>query len=239
MQHRLFLIVFAVAMFSAPAEIFAAEDLITRSKSDPGVKLLVFPLSMKVIENRPKKGLYYFYENGSKRFDEGLEGSLASKQNVFESLLSDPKVIRNTLVKVDPARIVPSSREKDLKGPVTRKTLRDWAKHYTTNVLLIFRREISITTDQPLPSDAYLQPQSLLAQTSNYQVNLRTTGMLYLTKQKKVLALEPDTRQASIHSGENGQESWRALAQEGLQQLGNTAKKTFQAYKFEKRQSAY
>jgi hypothetical protein len=54
-----------------------------------------------------------------------------------------------------------------------------------------------------------------------------------------VLALEPDTRQASIHSGENGQESWRVLAQEGLKQLGNTAKKTFQAYKFEKRRSAY
>ena len=239
MQHRLFLIIFAVAMFSDPAGIFAAEDLIARNKSDTGVKLLVFPLSMKVIENRPKKGLYYFYENGSKRFDEGLGGSLSSKQNAFESLLSNPKIIRNTLVKVNPTRIVPSSREKDLKGPVTRKTLRDWAKHYTTNVLLIFRRKISITTDQPLLSDVYLQPQSLLAQTSNYQVNLRTTGMLYLTKQKKVLALEPDTRRASIHSGENGQESWRALAQEGLQQLGNTAKKTFQAYKFEKRRSAY
>ena len=52
MQHRLFLIVFAVAMLSAPAEIFAAEDLITLSKSDTGVKLLVFPLSMKVIESR-------------------------------------------------------------------------------------------------------------------------------------------------------------------------------------------
>jgi len=238
-QHRLLLIIFAVAMFSGPSGIFAAEDLIARSKSDAGVKLLVFPLSMKVIENRPKKGLYYFYENGSKRFDEGLGGSLSSKQNAFESLLSNPKIIRNTLVKVDPARIVPSSREKDLKGPVTRKTLRDWAKHYTTNVLLIFRRKISITTDQPLLSDVYLQPQSLLAQTSNYQVNLQTTGILYLTKQNKVLALEPDTRQASIHSGENGQESWRALAQEGLKQLGNTAKKTFQAYKFEKRRSAY
>jgi len=239
MQYRLFLIVFAVVMFSAPVGIFAAEDLITRSKSDTGIKLLVFPLSMKVIENRPKKGLYYFYENGSKQFGKGLEGSFSSKQNAFESLLSDPEIVRNTLVKVDPARIVPSSREKDLRGPVTRKTLRDWAKHYTTNVLLIFRRKISITTDQPLPSNVYLQPQSLLTQTSNYQVNLRTTGMLYLTKQKKVLALEPDTRRASIHSGENGQESWRALAQEGLQQLGNTAKKTFQAYKFEKRQSAY
>ena len=239
MQHRLLLIIFAVAMFSGPSGIFAAEDLIARSKSDAGVKLLVFPLSMKVIENRPKKGLYYFYENGSKRFDEGLGGSLSSKQNAFESLLSNPKIIRNTLVKVDPTRIVPSSREKDLKGPVTRKTLRDWAKHYTTNVLLIFRRKISITTDQPLLSDVYLQPQSLLTQTSNYQVNLQTTGILYLTKQNKVLALEPDTRQASIHSGENGQESWRALAQEGLKQLGNTAKKTFQAYKFEKRRSAY
>jgi len=238
-QHRLLLIIFAVAMFSGPSGIFAAEDLIARSKSDAGVKLLVFPLSMKVIENRPKKGLYYFYENGSKRFDEGLGGSLSSKQNAFESLLSNPKIISNTLVKVDPTRIVPSSREKDLKGPVTRKTLRDWAKHYTTNVLLIFRRKISITTDQPLLSDVYLQPQSLLAQTSNYQVNLRTTGILYLTKQNKVLALEPDTRQASIHSGENGQESWRVLAQEGLKQLGNTAKKTFQAYKFEKRRSAY
>jgi len=238
-QHRLLLIIFAVAMFSGPSGIFAAEDLIARSKSDAGVKLLVFPLSMKVIENRPKKGLYYFYENGSKRFDEGLGGSLSSKQNAFESLLSNPKIIRNTLVKVDPTRIVPSSREKDLKGPVTRKTLRDWAKHYTTNVLLIFRRKISITTDQPLLSDVYLQPQSLLTQTSNYQVNLQTTGILYLTKQNKVLALEPDTRQASIHSGENGQESWRALAQEGLKQLGNTAKKTFQAYKFEKRRSAY
>ncbi|MDP6736481.1 MAG: hypothetical protein QF732_08285 [Nitrospinaceae bacterium] len=239
MRHRLLLTIFAFAMFSDPAGIFAAEDLIARSKSDTGIKLLVFPLSMKVIENRPKKGLYYFYENGSKRFDEGLEGSLAPKQNVFESLISDPKIIRSTLVKVDPARIVPSSTEKDLKGPVTRKTLRNWAKHYTTNVLLIFRREISITTDQSLLSDVYLQPQSLLAQTSNYQVALRTTGMLYLTKQKKVLALEPDTRRTSIHSGENGQESWRALAKEGLQRLGNTAKKTFQAYKFEKRRSAY
>lgn len=52
---------------AVPAIASGQDDLSPRRKSGGAVKPLVFPLSMKVMANRPLKGRFYFYEGGSEK----------------------------------------------------------------------------------------------------------------------------------------------------------------------------
>ena len=99
-----------------PAASWAQEDLFIRNKSDVAVKPLVFPLSMVVIENRPRKGLYYFYEGETRKFDEGMEGNPDSIDSRMYSILSDPQIIKKSLVATDPPRGVRPKRRRSSKN---------------------------------------------------------------------------------------------------------------------------
>ncbi|MZH13815.1 MAG: hypothetical protein F3742_03490 [Nitrospinae bacterium] len=157
-------------------------DLIEENKSDTAIKMLVFPKSLRVIENRQSG-------NTDDRF-------------------SDPKRIRKTLLKLDPARIVPAKTGEPVIGPVTRVRLRELAKQYNEDVIFIFRRS------------------------SNKEKNsIRHQGLLYLARQKKVLALKEST--------EAGSGSLDEMDLAGLQFLAKEARRVLHSHKFEKRQSAY
>ena len=157
-------------------------DLIEENKSDTAIKMLVFPKSLRVIENRQSG-------NTDDRF-------------------SDPKRIRKTLLKLDPARIVPAKTGEPVIGPVTRVRLRELAKQYNEDVIFIFRRS------------------------SNKEKNsIRHQGLLYLARQKKVLALKEST--------EAGSGSLVEMDLAGLQFLAKEARRVLHSHKFEKRQSAY
>jgi hypothetical protein len=82
-----------------PYFVWAEVDLIDEGKSDIAVKMLVFPKSLRVIENQVKTA--------------GEE----------EALFSDSKRIRKTLLKVDPARIAPAKAGEPFSGIVTRTLL--------------------------------------------------------------------------------------------------------------------
>ena len=157
-------------------------DLMEKNKSDTAIKMLVFPKSLRVIENRGNK-------KNSDRF-------------------SDPKRIRKTLLKLDPARIAPAQAGEPVTGPVTRVRLKELAKQYNEDVIFIFRRTVN-----------------------NEKNSIRHQGLLYLSKQKKVLALK--------ESKETGSGSLEEMDLAGLKFLAKQAKKVLHSHKFEKRQSAY
>ncbi len=153
-----------------------------KGKSDTAVKMLVFPKSLRVIENL---------------------GDMK-----MSSVLSDPKRISKTLLKLDPARIVPAKAGEPLTGPITRGRLSQIANQYNEDVIFIFRRTIDKEKN-----------------------SVRHQGLLYLVKQKKVLALK--------ESMESGSGSFQEIDLAGLKTLAREARKVLHSYKFEKRQSAY
>ena len=157
-------------------------NLIERNKSDTAIKMLVFPKSLRVLENR------------------------ANSENGYS--FSDPKRIRRTLLKLDPARIVPAKAGEPVIGPVTRVGLRELAKQYNEDIIFIFRRTLN-----------------------NEKKSILHQGLLYLAKQKKVLALK--------ESKGTGSGSLEEMDLAGLKLLAKEAKKVLHSHKFEKRQSAY
>ena len=156
-------------------------DLIDEGKSDSTIKMLVFPQSLRVIENR---------------------------DNELNDIFTDPKRIRKILLKVDPARIVPAKTGEPVIGIVMRDNLRQLAKRYSEDIIFIFRR----TWD-----DA--------------KNKIHHQGILYLARQKKVLALK--------ESMNSGSESMQEMDVAGLKTLAQEARKVLHSHKFEKRQSAY
>jgi hypothetical protein len=103
-----------------PYFVWAEVDLIDEGKSDIAVKMLVFPKSMRVIENQVKTA--------------GEE----------EALFSDSKRIQKTLLKVDPARIAPAKSGEPFSGIVTRSRLLKLSKQYSEDVIFIFRRVLTV-----------------------------------------------------------------------------------------------
>ena len=168
--------------FLTAQHVWAEVDLMGGNKSDSTIKMLVFPKSLRVVEN----------------FGEG-----ETNKN-----FSDPKRIKKTLLKLDPARIVPAKMGEPTTGPITRDSLKHLAKQYSEDVILIFRRSVD-----------------------NQKNAIRHQGLIYLAKQKKVLALK--------ESKESGSESIQEMDLAGLATLAKQAKKVLHSHKFEKRQSAY
>lgn len=103
-----------------PYFVWAEVDLIDEGKSDIAVKMLVFPKSLRVIENQVK---------------------IAGEKEV---LFSNSQRIRKTLLKVDPARIAPAKAGKPFSGIVTRTRLLKLSKQYSEDIIFIFRRVLTV-----------------------------------------------------------------------------------------------
>jgi hypothetical protein len=157
-------------------------DLIDANKSDSAIKMLVFPKSLRVIENR--------------------------SSNIINKNLSDPKQIKKSLLKIDPARIVPAKIGETVTGPITRDSLQHLADKYSEDVILIFRRLLD-----------------------NEKHSISHQGLIYLARQRKVLALR--------EIKESGAGSLQEMDLAGLKILAKEARKVLHSHKYEKRQSAY
>ena len=184
-------------------QIESYADLIDQGKTDSAVKMLHFPKSLRVVENITA-GLNDLYQD-----------------------FNDPKQIRRTLLKVDPARIVPAKSGESFVGEITRKKLKELTQVYSEDVIFVYRR--------------IFEPRPLLIK-ENKIVQVRHMGLLYLAKQKKVLALQGSLKEETFSGTESAKqqaERWKKLDQEGLKALSLQAKKVLHSHKFEKRQSAY
>lgn len=162
--------------------LWGEEDLIDANKSDSAIKMLVFPKSLRVIENR--------------------------RVNISNKNFSDPKRIKKSLLKIDPARIVPAKIGEPVTGPITRDSLQHLADKYSEDVILIFRRLIN-----------------------NDKNSISHQGLIYLARQRKVLALR--------EIKESGAGSFQEMDLAGLKILAKEARKVLHSHKYEKRQSAY
>ena len=79
---------------------------------------MVFPKSLRVIENR------------------------ATQVGKLDAILSDPKLIRKTLLKIDPARVVSAKAGEPFAETVTRDRLQKLAQRYSEDVIFVFRRNL-------------------------------------------------------------------------------------------------
>jgi hypothetical protein len=183
-----------------PYFVWAEVDLIDEGKSDISVKMLVFPLSLRVIENQVKT------------VDEE------------EALFFDSKRIRKTLLKIDPARIAPAKAGESFSGIVTRTRLLKLSKQYSEDVIFIFRRVLTVEAD------------------TLTEYKIRYQGILYLSRQKKVLVLKGNEKNEPLSGSSSHQDRsdlFKSLDEKGLKDLAKEARTTLHSHKFEKRQSAY
>ena len=180
-QNRVF--TFALLLwFLVATPLWGEVDLIEVKKSDTAIKMLVFPKSLRVIESH--------------------------RNNQINESFSDPKRIKKSLLKLDPARIAPSKMGESVTGVITRDSLHRLAKKYNDDVFLVFRRTFN-----------------------NEKNSIRHQGLLYLAKQRKVLALR--------EIKESGSKNLQEMDLAGLKILAKEAKKVLHSHKYEKRQSAY
>jgi len=183
-----------------PSFVWAEVDLIDEGKSDIAIKMLVFPKSLRVIENKLKT------------------------TDEKESLLSDSKQIRKTLLKIDPVRIAPAKAGEPFSGIVTRERLLKFSKQYSEDVIFIFRRILTYEAGTVI------------------EYKIRYQGMLYLARQKKVLILKGNEKKEPLSGSGSLQERadlWKTLDEKGLKALAKEARTALHSHKFEKRQSAY
>ncbi len=168
--------------FLVATPLWGDADLIDSKKSDTAIKMLVFPKSLRVIESL--------------------------RNNQVNESFSDPKLIKKSLLKLDPARIAPSKMGEPLTGAISRDSLKHLAQKYSDDIFLVFRRTFN-----------------------NKKNSIRHQGLLYLAKQRKVLALR--------EIKESGSKSLQEMDLAGLKILAKDAKKVLHSHKYEKRQSAY
>ncbi|NIQ00647.1 MAG: hypothetical protein GWM98_09875 [Nitrospinaceae bacterium] len=221
-------------------------DLLEESKTDPAVKPLVFPKSLKVIQNRPRQGWYHFYEGQAPRFNDGLPGEIQKTQDRFDTLLSDPQLIRKTLVKTDPVRIAPASRGEDVRGPITHDRLRDLKTSHAEDMLLVFRRQVILEAADALPPVVFLEPARLLtgdfpgASPTPVSLRIQTRGLIYLANQDRILALPAEEQTLSLKPGGPGvKKQLEEAARTGLENLAEAARKVIRDHQFVKRRPSY
>jgi|TARA_B110000438_G_C15778318_1_gene635102 hypothetical protein len=208
------------------------DDLISSNKSDSAIKYLKPPLSLTVLQNRPQNGLYYFFSNQTAKFNDQINDS-PEKNNRFEKIVSSSNIIKKTLRATDPARLAPASIGLDFRGPVTRDRLKVLYKSNPSDILILYRREIKLNSLHEF-SNSYFKNPELFLKTSDikFSIAILTKGLVYISKQKKVLALPSNNQNVSITTSQDDIEVLLGKAvKTGLKILSGEAKKIIQAQK--------
>ena len=215
----LFTLLMALTLLTTGLEdVHAQVSLFDIGNSDTAIKPFVFPKSMAVIHNSspgylPNKasigrGGYNWPEETYQRLKPIEKGFL-------ESEVSTNKFIKKYLVRLDPARITPSTRGKDFEYTLSRKALRKLGKENSVNLLFVFRQILFIHFD----SKPWI---------------IQTQGLIYLARQDKILIIP-----SNDHVLKSSQPDFITINQKSLERLGKDARKVIHSYKYEKRRSNY
>ena len=114
--------------------------------------------------------------------------------------------------------------------PVAGKNL---FKTNSSNILFIFQREIKVQSAKEFP-DSYFQTPELFLKpaTTNFSVKILTKGLVYISKQKKVLALSHNKQSVKITKGQSNIDLiLQRVVKSGLKKLAEEAKKKIRAQK--------
>ena len=194
--------------------LHAEEDIFDIGKSDTAIKPFVFPKSMVVIRNSSPgylpvkpgmRGGFNFSEETYLRFKPVEKGLL-------ESEASTNRFIKKYLVRLDPARIAPSTRGKDFEHILSRNALRKLGKEYDADLLFVFRQSINVLSEPWI---------------------IRIEGLIYLARQDKLLIIPSNGHKLTSHP------DFISINQKSLERLGKDARKIIHSHKFEKRRSNY
>lgn len=194
-----------------------ATGLFQPKKSDSNIKPLIFPLSMVVIENRPSERAYFPIDRTAP--------PVATNQGLD---LSDKNSLKKTLGATDPAKITPARIGEPYFGFLNKKELGKLAKENFERILFIFRREIGLSGNQ----------DSMISNSSPFHLKVKTEGILYLTKQRKILVLRPNEKESDFSGNDIGKQLVK-FNRAGLKDLAIEAKKILDKNKYEKRRSNY
>jgi len=207
-------------------------DLISKNKSDSAIKYLKPPLSITVMQNRPNRGFYYFFSNKKPKFDKKISSSLKNN-DALDKIISDPKVIRKTLGSADPTRLTPSTLGPDFRGIINRNRLRELSETVDSDIILIYRRELSIQSAKEFSIAFFQNPELFLnVAETDFIFQLTTKGLVYISKQKKVINLAYNNQNISITKGQSDFNIQLDKAvRNGLKKLAEEAKKKIRAQK--------
>ena len=194
--------------------VYADYDLFEIGKSDTAIKPFVFPKSMVVIRScYPDKGGCVFLspELGFAGPDEDI----LPKFKLISEILESNKGIKKLLVRLDPARIAPATQGEDFKESLTQKSIKLINKQYNVDFVFVTRT----TFFHALRS-------------------IRTQGIIYLTKQDKLLAIPFNDQTFKLNTLDL-KKTVEETMQAGLLQLAIDARKIIHSHKYEKRRSNY
>ena len=102
-----------------------------------------------------------------------------------------------------------------------------------SDILLIYRREVKIQSTKEF-SNSYFQAPELFLKPSatDFSIEISTKGLVYISKQKKVLALPYNKQNITISKGQSDIDIILATTvKSGLKKLAEEAKKKIQAQK--------
>jgi hypothetical protein len=215
-MRRLFSLLLGILLLTySMGGICAAEDLFDTGKSDTAIKPFVFPKSMAVVRNS-SPGYLPVKPNMQGGFDYSEETYQRLKpieKGFLENEVPINRFIKKYLVRLDPARIAPSTRGKDFDYILSRKALRKLGKEYDADLLFVFQQSINVLSEPWI---------------------IRIEGLIYLARQDKILILP-----SNDHELKSSQPDFISINQKSLEQLGKDARKIIHSHKFEKRRSNY
>ena len=198
--------------------ICAAEDLFDTGKSDSAIKPFVFPKSMVVIRNSSPGYLPVksdIMPGGYNYPEETYQRLKPIEKKFLENEDPTNKFLKKYLVRLDPARIAPSTRGKDFEYTLSRKALRELGKEYDVDLLFVFR-------------------QILLIDFGSKPWVIQTQGLIYLARQDKILIIP-----SNDHELRSSHPDFLSINQKSLKQLGKDTRKIIHSHKYEKRRSNY
>lgn len=194
-----------------------AEDFLDSPKSDANIKPFVFPKSMKVMQSCTAAEFCLHHTPEVTRGQKAYAKDLGMDPLAVNRVFADKTPVKRTLMKIDPARLAPLTLGDDLHRPVNRGTLLKLGEQYDEDILLIYRAGFSWHPDNP---------------------HILLQGLLYLTKQKKVLALS-DVSHGVEYGLPHPEETLGGIYFSLLEQMEDDARRILHAHKYEKRRSNY
>jgi hypothetical protein len=197
-------------------KVHAQYDLFDTKKSDSAIKPLVFPKSMVVIRNSSPGYLPVksdIMRGGYNYSEETYQRLKPIEKKFLENEAPTNKLIKKYLVRLDPARIAPSTRGKDFDYTLSRKALRKLGKEYDADLLFVFQQSINVLSEPWI---------------------IRIEGLIYLARQDKILIIP-----SNDHKLISSQLDLLPINQNSLEQLGKDARKVIMSHKYEKRRSNY
>ncbi len=208
---------FGIVLWSMghPLAGYGAENLFKTGNTDSAIKPLVFPKSMVVIRSCHPDCLSL--ESDQKPMAIAPKTTTLRLQRLlilFSKNEEDHrKAVKKWLVRLDPARIAPATRGEDFTETVSRKNLEKLGeKHRSADFLFLFH-------------------QALVFNRKPWAI--RTRGIIYLTKQDKLIALPFNDQNLGPKN------EIEIPIHLGLQQLAKHARKVIHSHKYEKRRSNY